>query len=154
MTSFYDILDKLKTYLQGNTNVNTVTFGDIFEVDLAKQTIFPLSHIIVNSCTFQDHVVQFNLQIICMDIVNEKKEDKKDLNNYFHDINNKQDILNTQLALATRVMRVLQKSDLYRDKFEVIDTASCEPFTERFDNMLAGWAVTFNAGTKDEMTYC
>ena len=45
-------------------------------------------------------------------------------------------------------------SDLYRDKFEVIDTASCEPFTERFDNMLAGWAVTFNAGTKDEMTYC
>ena len=67
---------------------------------------------------------------------------------------NRQDILNTQLALATRVMRVLQKSDLYRDKFEVIDTASCEPFTERFDNMLAGWAVTFNAGTKDEMTYC
>ena len=49
MTSFYDILDKLKTYLQGNTNVNSVTFGDIFEVDLAKQTIFPLSHIIVNS---------------------------------------------------------------------------------------------------------
>ena len=69
MTSFYDILDTLKTYLQGNTNVNSVTFGDIFEVDLAKQTIFPLSHIIVNSCTFQDHVVQFNLQILCMDMI-------------------------------------------------------------------------------------
>ena len=26
----------------------------------------------------------------------------------------------------------------------------CEPFTERFDNMLAGWAVTFDIGTKDE----
>ena len=82
MTSFYDILDTLKTYLQGNTNVNSVTFGDIFEVDLNKQTIFPLSHIVVNGCTFQDHVVQFNLQVICMDIVNETSENKKDLNNY------------------------------------------------------------------------
>ena len=36
MTSFYDILDKLKTYLQGNNSVNSVTFGDIFEIDLAK----------------------------------------------------------------------------------------------------------------------
>ena len=27
-------------------------------------------------------------------------------------------------------------------------------FTERFDNTLAGWAVTFDAGTKDEMTFC
>ena len=45
MTSFYDILDTLKTYLQGNSNINTVTSGDIFEVDLAKQSIFPLAHI-------------------------------------------------------------------------------------------------------------
>ena len=40
------------------------------------------------------------------------------------------------------------------DKFELINPATCEPFTERFDNMLAGWAVTFDCGTKDEMTYC
>ena len=71
MTTFYDIIDKMKTYLQGNNNINTVTFGDLFEVDLAKQTIFPLAHIIVNSCTFQEHVVRFNMQIICMDIVHE-----------------------------------------------------------------------------------
>ncbi len=40
MTSFYDILDKLKTYLEGNTNVNSVTFGDIFEVDLSNKLYF------------------------------------------------------------------------------------------------------------------
>ena len=81
MTTFYDIIDKMKTYLQGNNNINTVTFGDIFEVDLAKQTIFPLAHIIVNSCTFQEHVVRFNMQIICMDIVQDSKEDLKDQTN-------------------------------------------------------------------------
>jgi len=36
----------------------------------------------------------------------------------------------------------------------LLTDASCEPFTERFDNMLAGWAVTFDIGAKDEMTHC
>jgi hypothetical protein len=133
MTSFYDILDKLKTYLEGNTNVNSVTFGDIFEVDLAKQTIFPLSHIIVNGCTFQDHVVQFSLQIICMDIVNETKEDEKDLNNYFHDINNKQDVLNTQSAL--------RRGELFSDLYQIDTDYTANMFEDRFENLLAGWSL-------------
>ena len=105
----------------------------------------------INNSTINNKYVTFNITIFFMDLVDISNEQTNDL---FRGNDNRQDILNTQLALATRVMRVLQKSDLYRDKFEVIDTASCEPFTERFDNMLAGWAVTFNAGTKDEMTYC
>ena len=45
MTGFYDILDKLKTYLQGNTNVNSVTFGDanISAIRCQVQTISALS---------------------------------------------------------------------------------------------------------------
>jgi hypothetical protein len=105
----------------------------------------------INNSTINNNYVTFNITIFFMDLVDISNEQVTDL---YRGNDNRQDILNTQLALATRVMRVLQKSDLYRDKFEVIDTASCEPFTERFDNMLAGWAVTFNAGTKDEMTYC
>ena len=86
-----------------------------------------------------------------MDLVDISNEQVTDL---YRGNDNRQDILNTQLALATRVIRVLQKSDLYKDKFELINPATCEPFTERFDNMLCGWAVTFDAGTNDEMTYC
>jgi hypothetical protein len=86
-----------------------------------------------------------------MDIVDVTNEQTTDL---YRGNDNRQDILNTQLALATRVMRVLQKGDLYRNEFELLNDATCEPFTERFDNVLAGWAVTFDIGTKDEMTYC
>ena len=67
---------------------------------------------------------------------------------------NRQDILNTQLALGTRIMRVLQKADMYRQEFEIEGDASCEPFTERFENMLAGWAITFTINTNTDMTYC
>lgn len=141
MTTFYDILDKLKTYLQGNTNVNSVTFGDIFEVDLSKQTIFPLSHIIVNGCTFQDHVVQFNMQIICMDIVNETAEDKKALNNYFHDINNKQDVLNTQFAVVNGLQSALRRGELFSDLYQIESDYTANMFEDRFENLLAGWSL-------------
>ena len=76
MKAYYDLVDKLNTYLDGSPSVNTVTFGDIFKVDLSKQTIFPLAHINIQNVTFSEHIMTFSLQVICMDIVNESKDDK------------------------------------------------------------------------------
>jgi hypothetical protein len=46
---FYQLTETIKEQLLNDVNVNTVTTGDITEIDLSKQTIFPLSHIIVNN---------------------------------------------------------------------------------------------------------
>ena len=46
---FYLITQTIKDQLLLDENVNTVTTGDLTEIDLSKQTIFPLSHIIINS---------------------------------------------------------------------------------------------------------
>jgi hypothetical protein len=46
----YRIIKEIKDVLLAEPFVNTVTEGDIFEIDLNKQTIFPLSHIIINQC--------------------------------------------------------------------------------------------------------
>ena len=47
--AFYQVTETLKAQLLLDVNVHTVTTGDISEVDLQKQTIFPLSHIIINN---------------------------------------------------------------------------------------------------------
>ena len=151
MNSFYNIIDKVKEVVTAEPFNHEITFGDIADIDLKKQSLFPLSHVMINNATINNNYVTFNMTIFFMDLVDISNEQVTDL---YRGNDNRQDILNTQLALATRVMRVLQKSDLYRDKFELINPASCEPFTERFDNMLCGWTVTFDVGTKDEMTYC
>ena len=151
MNSFYNIIDKIKEVIVAEPFNNEITFGDIADIDLKKQSLFPLSHVMVNNSTINNNYVTFNITIFFMDLVDISNEQVTDL--YRGNVN-RQDILNTQLALATRVIRVLQKSDLYKDKFELINPATCEPFTERFDNMLAGWSVTFDCGTNDEMTYC
>ena len=58
---YYQITETLKTNLLADENVNTVTTGDIFDIDLSKQTIFPLSHIIVNNVSIQEQILSFNI---------------------------------------------------------------------------------------------
>ena len=51
MRQFYNITKTLKDTLEAHSQVNVVTFGDIFDVDLNKQTIFPLAHIMINQAS-------------------------------------------------------------------------------------------------------
>ena len=47
MREFYTAVDAVKDALRANNSINTVTFGDLSDIDLDKTTIFPLSHIFV-----------------------------------------------------------------------------------------------------------
>ena len=96
MTGYYNLLTKIKEHFDSDALVNTVTQGDIFEVDLNKQTIFPLVHIIVNSVQFVNNVQQANVSIMAMDIVDISKDETTSL---FDGNDNELDVLNTQLAI-------------------------------------------------------
>ena len=98
---YYQITETIKTQLLADVNVNTVTTGDITEIDLSKQTIFPLSHIIINNVTIQEQVLNFNISVLSMDLVNLSKEETT---NIFRGNNNEQDVINTQLAVVNRLV--------------------------------------------------
>jgi|TARA_S200002703_G_scaffold1564_1_gene2716 hypothetical protein len=151
ITAFYTILDTIKDKLLDDINVNTVTTGDITEIDLSKQTIFPLSHIIINSVTPQDQVLNFNITIMSMDIVDINKENKTDI---FTGNNNEHDVLNSQLAVLNRLIVLLRGGTLYRDRYQLDGDPSCEPFYERFENQLAGWACTMNILIENNVSNC
>tara|TARA_Y100001951_G_C11261633_1_gene252867 strand:+ start:472 stop:942 length:471 start_codon:yes stop_codon:yes gene_type:complete len=148
---FYQVTDTIKTSLLSDPNVNTVTTGDITDVDLSKQTIFPLAHIIVNNVTTQEQVLVFNITIMAMDIVNENKEDTVDI---FTGNNNEQDVLNTQLGVLNKIINLLRRGSLYTTKYQLDGDPSCEPFYERFDNRMAGWAATMNILIDNDLSNC
>jgi hypothetical protein len=151
MKGFYNITDKIKDALNAEPFVNTVTYGSLDDVDLNKQTIFPLSHLIVNNCTVGTNTLTFNISILAMDVVDESKEEVTD---DFVGNDNEQDVLNTQLAVLNRVIAILQRGDLYSEKYQVEGTVNCEPFVDRFENKLAGWAATFDVLVQNDMTVC
>ena len=98
---FYQLTTTIKDNLLNDSNINTVTTGDITDIDLNKQTIFPLAHIIVNNVTTQEQVLSFNITIMAMDMINEYKDAETDI---FVGNDNEQDVLNTQLAVLNRIM--------------------------------------------------
>jgi hypothetical protein len=151
MTGYYDLITRMKEHFESDPIVNTITQGDIFRVDLNKQTIFPLVHIIVNNVQFVENVQQANVSVMAMDIVDISKDETEDL---FTGNDNEVDVLNTQLAVLNRMYEFLRRGDLYDDKFQVTGDPTCEPFIDRFENKLAGWTMTFDVLIPNDMTVC
>ena len=148
---FYQLTENIKDQLLNDENVNTVTTGDITEIDLSKQTIFPLSHIIVNNVITEEQYLSFNITVMAMDIVDESKEPSADI---FRGYDNEQDVLNTQLAVLNRLTMILRKGTLHSDLYQLDGTPNCEPFYERFENKLAGWACTFDVFIQNDINIC
>ena len=148
---FYQLTDTIKTNLLLDPNVNTVTTGDITEIDLSKQTIFPLAHIIVNTVTAQEQALVFNITIMAMDVVNEYKDETTDI---FVGNDNEQDILNTQLAVINKIIHLLRRGSLYTSKYQLEGDPVCEPFYERFENRLGGWACTMDILIQNDISIC
>ena len=151
MIGFYTAIDKLKAHFDADALVNSVSEGDIFQVDLAKQTIFPLVHIMVNSCTFEVNVSRFNISLIAMDLVDISKNENT---NVYLGNDNTQDALNSTLAILNRAYDVMLHGSLAYDLFQIDGNPNCEPFTERFENLLSGWTMTFDVLVPNDMTIC
>jgi len=142
MRQVYTVLDKLRLKLKENGITNTVTFGDILEVDLDKTTIFPLTHITLGDVVFSPHIITTTIQLFCLDIVDKTNELTDD--DIFYGNDNLQDILNTQLQVVNDVQQELRRGGLFDDNLQLTTDITASPFMDNFENQLAGWAVTIN----------
>ena len=103
--SYYLIMNKLEEQLLLSPFVKTVTFGDITQVDLRKQTIFPLSHIIMNNVVQSGQVMTYNMTILLMDIIDINKAVVVD---QYTGNTDEMDILNTQLGVGNRLVEQMR----------------------------------------------
>ena len=151
MKGFYQVTETIKNQLLADVNVNTVTTGNLSFIDKAKQTIFPLSHLIVNNVNNEDNVLRFSLSVLAMDIVDVSKEPVVDI---FIGNNNEQDVLNTQLAVLNKLAQVLRGGTMFQNLYQLEGNPSLEPFYDRFENEMAGWAMTFDVIVNNDISIC
>ena len=158
MRNLYLILEKVNEYLSAHPLINNVSFGDIDDIDLRKQTIFPLAHVIVRDAQFQGqyfNTVVFTLDILVMDIVDVDKNDIRTEADPFYGQDNLQDVLNSTLVVLNSLTQDLIKGDLYTEMYQIDGVPSCVPFLDRFENKLAGWMMTLTIKTaNNEITVC
>jgi hypothetical protein len=151
MKGFYQVTETIKNQLLSDVNVNTVTTGDITNIDLSKQTIFPLSHIMIDSVTIRDNTLDFSLSILAIDIVDVSKEPVVDV---FIGNNNEQDILNTQLAVLNKLSKVLGRGQLYQDLYQLEGDPVLSPKFDFIENQLAGWEMTLQISINNDISIC
>ena len=151
MNGFYQFTTKIKDTLKLDPFVKTVTYGDIFQVDLNKQTIFPLSHLVVNNVTKESNVMRFNISILAMDLVDVSNDETEDV---FIGNDNTHDVWHTQLKVLDRLTELLRRGSIVSDGYQLDGNPTFEQFTERFENYLAGWTVTFDVIVGNDMTIC
>tara|TARA_R110000765_G_scaffold175050_1_gene279732 strand:+ start:3272 stop:3742 length:471 start_codon:yes stop_codon:yes gene_type:complete len=148
---YYQITNTIKEQLLKDQDINTVTSGDLSQVNLGKQDIFPLGHILINSVIVEEQTLRFNINILAMDIVNQSKEQTVDR---FTGNTNEQDILNTQLGVLNKLIQILKRGDLYTDMYQLDGDPNLEPFYDRFENNLAGWSANLDILIYNDITIC
>lgn len=152
MTQVYDILNKIKDRLRDNPNVFSVTFGDISDVDLNKTTIFPLTHLVINNVEFVDSVINFEIDMLSMDILDiSKKESEFD---EFYGNDNLIDIYNTQLQVVNDIIQQFRRGGLFAENYQLLENPIANPFKDRYENILAGWEVGIRVSVSNDISIC
>lgn len=154
MTTVYDIISKIKSFLRENPIVNTVTFGDILQVDLNKTTMYPLSHFLLGNVQLTEHTIQITISLLFIDVVDYTKEHNNNDEGDRQDATNLVDVYNTQLQIANSLVSDLRRGDLYREGYQLVGEPILEPFKDRFENELAGWSVDITLDIKNDLSVC
>lgn len=148
---FYQLTSTIEKQLLSTQFTNTVSIGDISKINLNKQDIFPLAHIIVNSVSAEENVLRFNISILACDIVDQSKDITTDR---FTGNDNEQDILNTQLSVLTLLVQKLRMGTLHQEMYQVEGNATIIPFNDRFENELAGWSADMEVLIYNDIYIC
>jgi hypothetical protein len=76
MGNYKKSIDDLKTWFLNHATINSVTFGDLNEIDLAKATAFPIAHIIPVSYSVSDNIYTTQVTVELLALSKDNEEDK------------------------------------------------------------------------------
>lgn len=150
--SYLQIIEILRDELLSNNNITTVSVGDITEIDLDKQTIFPLAHIVVGNTSFNSSIVTYDVSILIMDIVHDDTTENEPT---IYKNDNELYVLNTMFNIGNHLTDKLFNGNLY-DGNTFVDRSSvnAQPFKDRFENLLAGWSFNFQLTVRNNIDRC
>ncbi len=144
MKEYYNLVDAIFGYLDGNETITTVTFGDILDLDMSNETIFPLSHVNINNISFESHLINFSVDVLAIDIVDETNEDRIATDKPHLGTDNRQDILNSMLSVINGLQSSLRRGGLEMEGFVVLEDPTASIFEDRVGSLLTGWSLNMN----------
>tara|TARA_R100000963_G_C4581697_1_gene62419 strand:- start:72 stop:602 length:531 start_codon:yes stop_codon:yes gene_type:complete len=160
--TYNNAINTLKQLGAEHEQIATTTTGDIYDIDLEKNTLFPLFHINpVNVSTGQSSLT-YNFQLFVMDAVSER-ENWTEANIQSADrLSNEQEVLSSCLQICVDIIGIMRHSkwqgagelDIDDPVYFTEGEFTIEPFTERFDNLLTGWVFSIGIVVQNDFQAC
>jgi len=169
--TYLNLINTIRNIGEHHKFIHTTTVGDIYDIDLSKETLFPLMHINPVNVSTGYSQLTYSFQIFVCDLVSEKEDWKEGLsinnpnpypNNPFKDLTNEIDVFNDTLQTCVDIVSIFRNSkwqsvgslDINNQDYVTEGEYTFEPFTERFDNLLTGWVFTLNVTVHNEFQTC
>jgi hypothetical protein len=160
--TFNNVIDTLKNLGDKHYQITTTTSGDIWEIDLAKNTLFPLMHINPVNVQTGQATLTYNFQIFIMDLVSEKEDWTQANFQSANFLSNNQEVLSDTLQICTDIIGMLRHSEWQSEVTNDIDAPiiwgegefNIEPFSDKFDNEVTGWVFTLPVIVHNDFQTC
>ena len=163
--TYNNVIDTLKSLGDAHEQIATTTTGDIWKIDMDKNTLFPLFHINPVNVTTGQSTLTYNFQLFIMDAVTEK-DNWTEANYQSADyLSNEQEVMSSCLQICTDIIGMFRHSkwqsanasgtqDINDPVYFSQGEYSLEPFTERFDNVLTGWVWQVGITVQNDFQTC
>ena len=148
MNSLFALTDAIKQELDSNVLLNSVSYGDVDEIELLKTNKYPLAHVGISTGTISDATSTIEVSVIFIQQVDDVKEQEDSFND------SELYAQNNMLAAATRLVQVLKRGDLYAQGFQLEDDATVDFFGDRFTDKVAGVTVDMTVTIKNSVSVC
>jgi hypothetical protein len=161
--TYNNVINTLKNIGDNHSQITTTTSGDIFDIDLAKNTKFPLMHVNPVNVTTGESELTYNFQLFVMDMVSEKENWTEANIQSANNLSNEQEVLSETLQICVDIIGVLRHSlqagalggtEIDQSLYFTEGQFTIEPFTERFDNELTGWVFSIGIIVQNDFQTC
>jgi hypothetical protein len=154
-TLYYNVLNYFKTIMDNHPSIQMVTQGNIADFDTREFPMYPVGNVSITSAEFDGTVTNYGIQIIIADKIKNKNNESEPRTNEmsipFYGVDDVVDIHANALAIINDLTAFTQRSTT---GFEINDIITNEPFEDRFNNGLAGWASTFTLTVHNDRNRC
>ena len=147
--TYNNVIDTLKNLGTNHLQISTTTVGDIFDIDLEKNTLYPLMHLNPVNVTTRRTELVYNFQVFIMDLVEP-------------DGSNEQEVYSDVLQICIDIIGILSNSkwqsqlalDINAPVYFAEGDFTCEPFKERFDQSVTGWVFNIGITVQNSFQTC
>jgi hypothetical protein len=166
--TYNNVINTLLRIAEYHKQIETTSVGDIWDIDLEKNTKFPMMHINPTSVVTGDSQLTYNFQIFISDMVTEradwtKNNEAADFTKLVKTLDNEQDVINGTLQIATDFIGMLRHSeqqslegtnDINAPIYFSEGQFTLNQFAERFDNLCCGWVFEMGIVVQNDFSTC